>query len=159
MTEQLTRTQIRKNRETVIKYLMEPERQKVTGMLETFSEPECRCCLGHMSHVLGAERGEVEPDRFAVKRVTYDSEFAWAPPMVIQKLALNDDCGTVKDTDFEIIKGAIHATDCVNNFSSLSEINDSTEATPQMIGAYLQTVIEGGAGTPWKSLYNFPEVL
>jgi hypothetical protein len=40
---------------------------------------------------------------------------------------------------------------------SLADLNDSTKATPQEIGEYLESVIEGGANTPWKELTDYPE--
>ena len=137
----MNRAEILKNRQTVIAFLKDPAREKCIGVLEDPSNPNARCCLGHMCAVFGAERKTIEHD------VYYDKEITTAPQIVIKSIGLHDRFGS----------GYKHFT--YNNFiySSLIQMNDSGNLTPQEIGAYLESVIEGGPDTPWKSLNEYLE--
>jgi hypothetical protein len=47
--------------------------------------------------------------------------------------------------------------DLILGESNLAVCNDHTPVTPQDIGHYLQSVIEGGEHTPFRPLSDYPE--
>lgn len=153
-----TRSEIRANRQRWIDFLMAPEREKARGSLEYADFPEQRCCLGHACAVLGAERIA------APGVVEYEGEDAYAPESIVDALGLWDKHGSVRmgteQLSFEPNP---------RGYNSLADINDGYDgsfysfkealfnATPQVIGAYLLTVIEGGPDTPFQPLTDYQE--
>ena len=154
------------NRNKWIKALLYPSAKKTTGVLEQIDyngEVVGRCCLGTGCSALGVKRimGDMqnvgyydgEDDGYSVFKgepmyaESFSQEFA-------DLVGLYDKEGLRGDYDWptsaKISIGNYEAT-------SLSSLNDNTEVTPQEIGAYLQTVIEGGKETPFKPLESYGE--
>lgn len=146
MTE-YTRAQILENRRKWIDYLKLPDTKKSAGRLENPVVPENRCCLGHACHVLIPELRKQSDESFTVY---YDDEMAYAPVSLKQKLGLYDRQGGNLLYDLFSIEPYAEQR-------SLSEFNDYTAITPQEIGAYLETVIEGGPKTPFRPLSEYSE--
>ena len=105
-----------------------------------------RCCLGHGCFVLGIKRTRALSK--ATKSFNYGKrkKAAYAPKEFIAAVGLHNSDGS-----------AINALICIRGetFPSLASANDGTETTPQQIGAYLESVIEGGADTPFRSLNEY----
>lgn len=146
----MKRSEILENRKKVVEYLKQPERKKGIGQLVSNYDQEYRCCLGHMCESLIPETKGQNPDIFDVNTLLtcYQGELHVAPPLLIEKLGLHDKLGSV----IAIGTRNLHAS-----YPSLTQVNDGTHLLPQDIGAYLETVIEGGDDTPWKSLSEYEE--
>lgn len=129
----LTKTEILANRQKFAKGLQEPHRLKATNRLESILNPNKRCCLGHGCEIFGLKRAEWGGE------VHYNGEAGIAPPALVDLLGLIENTGWVKSKS-----------------TSLTEINDETAATPQEIGKMIEEWIEGGDGTPFKSLDQYP---
>jgi hypothetical protein len=142
----LLRHEILANRRKVINFLKQPKRIKATGALDRGNGK--RCCLGHMCYVLRIPRNS----NSNVNNWGYgkNKNFSYAPHETITKLGLFNQSGGVLSQAVIQIKD--YHWQC-----SLADINDSTKATSQEIGEYLESVIEGGINTPWKSLTDYPE--
>lgn len=123
-----TDEQILENRRTWIEYLKRPETKKAKGVLESFDDPDARCCLGHGCFVLGIER-TVDEDGV----VLYDDEYSFAPESFMEMVGLRYENGDFDET-------------------SLAFINDHTDKTPQEIGIMLESMIMGGPGTPFEKI-------
>ena len=130
----MTRSEILANRKTWIAYLKRPDIIKWEGSLShpgngwADDKYNNRCCLGHGCHAL-----DIEFDAYA----GYNSELT-------VKAGLWTPRGSTK-SHAAIKKGV----------PSLQYLNDKTDATPQDIGEYLESVIEGGEDTPFKPLSMF----
>lgn len=144
---EFTRSEILSHRQAWIDYLKRPETKKEKGRLESRTDSEARCCLGHACHIAGAERTVNQE----TATVFYDGVETIAPSQVMKYFGLRASNGFVyHDGDF------IH-TFAEYNFSSLASLNDHTDATPQEIGEYLQTVIEGGPNSPFISIKEYED--
>lgn len=140
-----TRQQVREFREKSVAFLQQPELKKAVDLLDKGNGE--RCCLGHMCVAL-----EVESHQFSEgSRIHYGvlRDVATAPVELVQMVGLNNYNG-------ESIGGSMLGK---WDRLALTSINDKTDATTQEIGAYLETVIEGGSGTPWVALSDIPEEL
>lgn len=136
----MKRAKIKANREKWVAFLQEPERKKATGILAR-GDTEHRCCLGHACQAL-------DPSRVT----------GWAgrqelPPMEIAEML------ALKSEDGGIIQGEQYRLITFENSSSttLAMLNDNTKARPQDIGKMLAGMIEGGTGTPFHPLTDYPE--
>lgn len=140
----LTRKQILENRQKWIDHLLKPETKRYSGWLENPKNPEERCCLGHGCYVLGLERVVLPPTPYST--ITYCGADKLAPKEFVKLVGLKHPGGWVED-DLQIDAGVYH---------SLVIANDSG-TSPQKIGEYLQSVIEGGYNTPFHPLTEYPE--
>jgi hypothetical protein len=145
MTNVLTRDQILENRKKAIAFLKEPARRKAQRWLDLGYGR--RCCLGHMCFALEIEHKQVKVNG----RIGYGHMFEdiSAPQELVDLLGLWDDNGGNKSC-FDV--GKLRGQELPN----LTCMNDDTEMTPQQIGEYLETVIEGGDDVPFKPLDEFP---
>lgn len=137
----ITDQEIYDNRMKWIEYLKRPETKKHSGELEDFDDNESRCCLGHACHIFSPETRYVSGDE-----VKYGSSAKVPDLGICGMLGLHDDCGSVR-SEIPIDTISNH-----NELTALTELNDGTEATPQEIGAYLESVIMGGDDTPFKKI-------
>jgi len=141
--ETLTRQEILDNRRKWIEFLKQPERKKATGFLDTGDGR--RCCLGHGCYVLGVKRRKF-PGGYAYQYRALDGGWRTGSSAVLRDLVGLK----TSDGDFISINGVA---------TCLSGLNDGTDATPQEIGAYLESVIEGGKYSPFRPLTDFPSEL
>lgn len=149
MTSTYSRDEIRANRQKWIDFLKQPSAMKMTGILDLGQER--RCCLGHGCYALQIER---QIDEKGV--ITYDEQVSVAPQSFVNAVGLHDSVGRrAKPHAYKVGRLAMTFEDY--SFDSLVDFNDKTDATPQEIGAYLQSVIEGGLQTPFKPLEEYPE--
>ena len=128
-----------KNRKMWIAGLREPGREKEERRLENPLHPNKRCCLGHGCQIFNYER------TFDRGEVRYCNQESFAPDKLVNDVGLWSCTGcnraenpTMKFREWE--------------FDSLTTLNDETDATPADIADYLELVIEGGPGTPFKPL-------
>lgn len=145
MYDGYTRSQILENRRKWIDYLKLPTTEKAVGLLEDIGNNSARCCLGHACHLLIPETREKVFDS-----VYYDHNRGYAPVSIVKMLGLYDRHGIFAGGEF--IKIGSYQSE-----RSLAAYNDNTKITPQEIGAYLETVIEGGDNTPFQALTEYPE--
>lgn len=141
----MLRAEILANRQKVITFLKQPKRLKTTGKLD--KGDGARCCLGHMCYVLKV------PRTWQGSSYGYGTrnDINYAPLEVINAVGLyyyDGKPGNKQDIKIETLTGG---------WESLAVMNDSTLATPQQIGTYLESVIEGGNNTPWKPLTDYPQ--
>ena len=140
-----TREQIRANRQKWASFLQEPERKKARLVLDDGND--CRCCLGHACFVLGIKRE---------RSITMGTTGVWtygenahdqsAPYEAVDALGLYSSLGESRS------KNIIGDT----SVWSLTGLNDDARWSPQQIGKYLQSVIEGGEDTPFRPLSEYP---
>ena len=134
-----SRAEIKANREKWVAFLQEPERKKATGKLSK-GDTEHRCCLGHACQVLDPE-----------KTTNWVSTMGLPPQEIVDMLGLVSDDGVAYTIDRS--PGKIVNT----SHRSLTTINDGTKMRPQAIGEMLAGMIEGGPGTPFFPLTDYPE--
>ena len=142
----MNRSQILENRKTWIKKLKDPNSKKATERLEDL-RVEGLCCLGHGCVALGLKR-ELLRDNSCVVLYGEEEEDMCAPSTFVKMVGLWNCVGAAVYGDL-VFRGL--------KFHSLADINDSTDATPQEIGRYLESVIEGGDDSPFKPLSEYPE--
>lgn len=145
MTE-YTNEQIMEYRRIWTDFLMEPTTEKGTAVLDRGDGR--RCCLGHACFILGLPvtvRGD--------GKIEYLGDTLYAPKELVAMLGLHDYRGAT------LTAGSLfaHFPDIIvwnggTNDNQLAVLNDDTDATPQMIGAYLKSVIDGGDNTPFRKL-------
>lgn len=142
---ELTRGQVRANRQKWIDFLMKPARRKEIGTLD--AGKGFRCCLGHGCYALDLPRQHVvDPDGNEI--FEYYGQSGVAPEGFVKRVGLYDQEGTTRYYGVWLGEWEV---------SSLIEVNDDTDATPQQIGEYLQSVIDGGEDTPFRPLSEYPE--
>lgn len=141
---ELTRAEVRANREKWARFLMQPGRKKATGVLD--EGDGYRCCLGHGAYCLG------------VPRSRYLSGFEYgdgyddcvAPQELIQLVGLHYSEGNPLESNGMVINGS--------TYGCLTAANDSPDGLrPKQIGEYLLSVIEGGPSTPFIPLSEYKE--
>lgn len=145
-----------KNRRIWIDFLKAPEQTKAFSMLESANGG--RCCLGHACYILG-ERRIVKEDRNGNLGISFGvpSNKTLATDRVMRMLGLRSRSGrwpytmNIHREDGELLVNEVHCDDSAMPYNSLAALNDciNLDATPQEIGAYLETVIEGGTGSPF----------
>lgn len=144
----ITREEVLANRLKWAKYLQSDEAMKQMGYLENGDLPNYRCCLGHACHALGISRTVN-----SVGSVRYGNEHGVAPGELMYLVGLDSSSGLPYGG-----AGCLSYRDREGcSYESLVEINDGSNATPKQIGAYLESVIEGGEGTPFIPLSEYPE--
>lgn len=125
----------------------EPERKKAKRVLSK-SGGEERCCLGHACQCF---LGDPE---FTNNFLDSTPEYEWEGQRSILPKSLVKQLGMWKETGESrrpiVCPGAI-------DIYSLIALNDKTELTPQEIGEYLESAIEGGVDTPFKPLSDYEE--
>lgn len=141
----ITKNEVRANRQAWIDHLLKPDTKKHTGELESHINSKARCCLGHACHALiPDERGTgVYSDTVNYLGESYD-----LPGELVVKIGMYSSYGDSGSCEAFTMPG--HP-----DLRNLTAANDHTSATPQDIGAYLQTVIEGGENTPFKPLSEY----
>lgn len=139
----ITREQVRANRQQWADFLCNPGRKKAQERLD-FGNGE-RCCIGHGCYALDIRRVQIPEGKFGKFGYGLVSERATAPLEFMDMVGLRGSGGHV-------------GAGTIGNWSvtSLIDVNDDTHATPQEIGQYLQTVIEGGEDTPFLPLSDYP---
>ncbi len=139
----MLRQEILSNRQKVISFLKQPDRKKAKKMLDKGLGK--RCCLGHMCYALKIKR-----KKYYTYQLMYvygkENNSAYAPPELVLRVGLYTNQGDSKQ------RAVLGNT----KFNSLLDWNDCSDSTPQEIGNYLESVIEGGPHTPWKSLNDYP---
>jgi hypothetical protein len=140
------RHEILENRKKVVAFLQESDRKKAEGILD--NGDDSRCCLGHMCHVLSVKT----EDRGGT--IFYGDQVAVAPEELREMVGLRDEYGSANTSALYVFGLQVPE---YGTMGSLVDLNDCTSATPQEIGAYLESVIHGGDDTPWKSLSEYPE--
>lgn len=149
-----TREQIRANRLAWALGLQEPERRKLIGHLEDGTDPNTRCCIGHGCQILGITRSEApsnKPD--GIPTIFYENNTTVAPESFMLMVGMHTDCGT----GISFLCGADVEEDEHNHITSLVGLNDRTNSSTQDIGVMMMQWIEGGDGTPFKPLSDYPE--
>lgn len=142
-----TRKKILENRVKWVEFLMKPKRKKTTGLLDAGSG--YRCCLGHGCYILEIEKVENGIGGFDYGKENYHQT---APDEFVEAVGLYNDHGqTLDDSPIKV-----NLKQSMENLITLADINDNTDATPQEIGKYLESVIEGGPHTPFKPLTDYP---
>ena len=137
----MLRSEVLANRQKVITFLKQPKRIKATSALD--KGQGARCCLGHMCYSLG------------IPRKKYPSGFSYAGHAGVAPNGLLVLVGLYSPTGSTWTLGKLVNQSC----HSLAELNDQTTYSPQQIGSYLESVIEGGPNTPWKPLTDYSETL
>lgn len=143
------------NRRKWIEFQKDPKRIKHTGELESMGNPEARCCLGNACAALGLEKTTTYSSMYRRRMVEYGGEAEFAPDEVVGALGLYHNSGTIPDGVMYVdSEGNIFQNEVVDTIScdSLVSANDETSATHYQIGAYLESVIEGGPNTPFRPL-------
>jgi len=138
------REDVLRDRKAIIAQLMNSASLKHTGGLESQSDPNARCCLGHMCHALVPETRYTD----GYDKVRYiDRAVVYAPATIVNRLGLFSDDG-VSDPATEGQRPL-----------RLAMLNDDTDATPQDIGQILQSNLDGESTTDryWKPLSKYPE--
>lgn len=158
-----TRSQILANRQKAIEYLCKPSRRKATGVLDRGDGN--RCCLGHMSFALKIQRGYGYGYGYSSAKFVYGEhgEPFEAPRELMEMIGLFDSCGAPEDASeqsliaFNQFFNPKYRVEHDNCAESLAMVNDQFRVSPQRIGQYLLSVIEGGDTTPWRALSEYPE--
>ena len=132
----MKRHEILENRKKWIKFLQDPKRRKTTERLD--KGKGYRCLLGHGCYILGVERSRIDN----LWAYGLRKNFVFAPSEFISLVGLSNQSGIFNTDDGE---------------STLTILNDETDMTPQEMGDYLESVIEGGDNTPFKPLTDYEE--
>lgn len=143
-----TKSEILANRRAWINFLKRPDTIKGKQLLESTSNNEARCCLGHACHVLIPETRNTNGGRVVYGNIT---DWAYAPPLLVDKLGLYKANGEIPNGS-QALANVTGAT-----WNSLADYNDNTSITPQQIGEYLETVIEGGFNTPFEHISRYED--
>jgi len=135
----MKRHEILKNRKKWIKFLQNPKRKKAKEYLD-IGKGE-RCCIGHGCYVLSLKKTK-NGDGWDYE----GSEGQTAPEEFQYKVGLKNSVG-----------GIVGSFILDTYTTTLTGLNDSTDTTPQEIGDYLESVIEGGYDTPFIPLTDYEE--
>jgi len=105
-----------------LKQLRSDGAEKYTGALESFHEPNARCCLGHACHALIPEDKSICGDI-----VYYGPEATLLPPYVSSFLKITDSGTFEKAVSLEKLKEIVpELVIDVSVFLSLADVNDKT---------------------------------
>lgn len=138
----MKRSEILKNRQTWINRLLDPKSKKGIHKLKN---GDSFCCLGHGCDVLLGDSGVWDlTDTFII----HDHEYKDLPPDIFCNMVgmWDDQGGSYSSNNLEGYR-----------FDNLVDVNDVTNASPQEIGEYLKSVINGGYHTPFKPLNMYEE--
>lgn len=140
----LTANEVLANRRTWVEFLKTPGILKARGILNEANES--RCCLGHGCYALNIKRHQSSMGHWLYGR---EGNGGYAPTELMDAVGLyNSHAGTHDGT-------VIASTEEDGTIRSLSNWNDNTNIEPAEIGAYLESVIEGGPSTPFKPLSEY----
>ena len=126
----MKKSEILENRKKWIEKLLDPASLKHKNCLQHPTKSDKCCCLGWACVALGVE---------------FDKTGSYLPEEQRKMLGMwgqiggSCDCSYLGEWEYD----------------NLSAVNDKTDATPQDIGRYLESVIEGGEHTPFIPLSNF----
>ena len=148
---QLTRQQIKANRLHWAHFLQHPARKKATGVLER-RQDRSRCCLGHACAAFDFERKEINGVVYFRGGDTDNSSSALATPELVHHLGMVSERGDFIDTTSYEMGGD-------KEVYTLVGLNDTTSCSPQEIGMWLEDCVEGGPGTPFIHLDQYPEAV
>ena len=109
-----TQKQINEYRAKWLAQLRSPEAKQWTGELESYDEPNKRCCLGHACHVLETERSVSLYNREVFYGSERDMDSSTLPYSVAEKLNIMNSGA--------MINAYVHGNDV---YSGLTIINDS----------------------------------
>lgn len=126
-------------------YLQQPEARHWRNSLESIREGNARCCLGHACHVLGVPRRVVLNGDW--KSVYYAEQHGYAPKVTQRLLGLCTEDARVFGNLPEFM-----VTECGYACTTFAHLNDVKRWTPQKIGELLETMVDGGPGTPYFPL-------
>ena len=131
-----------------------------------------RCCLGHMCDALGVPHmkidgrhcyGNINIDVIKSGRLSssfpdvyeeVDFSFSIAPKSLIKDVGLYYPNGETKNSEPLALSNV--KSDVYDDYESLADANDSADyTTPLFMAKYLESVIEGGPGTPWRPLTSY----
>ena len=143
----MLRDQIRENRLKFAKGLQEPHREKQIEKLENYNLPNQRCCLGHGCDIFNIKKRKENNSVYFGK----DDNYAIAP------LELVDLLGLTNSTGGSYIGSSLKNIESHSDIKSLTSLNDNTDITTNEIGKSMEDWIEGGEGTPFKPLSDYPE--
>ena len=125
---QYTQEQIDENRRKWFGVLRDPESKKAVNKLESYTDKNARCCLGHACHALGIERKVM---KFANGIIVYENKSDTLPFSVCNMLNIQN-TGKFKK---EVLVGD-------EPYWSLSRINDNTDLTPQEMADVIEDQFE-----------------
>ena len=129
-----------------IEFLMKPSRRKAKRKLDAGDGN--RCCLGHGCYILNIDK-EISA---GTGNFLYEGHDECAPYSFVAMVGLWDDLGSSGDgNNMNVFKD----NNPHNMADTLASINDDTSASPQRIGKYLLSVVEGGKNTPFKPLSDY----
>lgn len=147
MKVKYTRSQILDARKKWAEFLMKAGRKKAINLLDTGDGN--RCCLGHGAYLFKLPKVMDSLGNFCYGD---EIEMSEAPKELIDILGLWDQIGSTDSGEtIKIFKNEKYW------YWNLAELNDNTPASPQRIGKYIMTVLEGGRDTPFRPLYEYPE--
>ena len=109
-----TQEQIDEYRAKWLAQLRSPEAEQWTGELESYHEPNKRCCLGHACHVLETKRSQVNSLHEVIYGSGNDANSSALPHSVAEKLNITP--------DGELFNCYVHGNDV---YGALTIINDS----------------------------------
>jgi hypothetical protein len=140
-----TKQEIIENRIKWAKYLIEKRLYKIEGRLQDNLK---RCCLGHGCKVLNIEETGLDE---------YDFSISLAPESFIDKVGLNEANGVFDKTLFFNTKTRVVQTTPTANtvkIDSLTDLNDSTDATPKEIGLFILSKVKTDKNSPFVNSWN-----
>jgi hypothetical protein len=163
----MRRDKVLEARKKWIARLLNPDSKKAKTALTRVlpSGEKCSCCLGHAVEALKDKDCEIEtlplnPKAGVGFRLVYDGYGSFLPTRFELMLGLYDEEGIFSDNkchyqEFKKMFPNLEIQGATDSFNTLALINDKTNITPQMMGKYLESVIEGGPGTPFFALTDY----
>lgn len=143
----MLREQIKENRLKFAKGLQESHREKTVEKLENYNLPNQRCCLGHGCDIFNIKKRKENNSVYFGKGDNY----------AIAPLELVDLLGLTNSTGSGYMDSSLKNVELHNDIKSLTGLNDDTNITTHEIGKLMENWIEGGEGTPFKPLSDYPE--
>ena len=122
-----TKTQITENRQKWLAVLRDPESKKTRGVLESCTDPDARCCLGHACHALGITKTMPLFPGY----ILYHSESQYLPMHARRALMVSRN-------------GSFKKSIIIDNkeLSNIAQVNDMTDLTPQEIADVIEDQFE-----------------
>lgn len=155
----MKRSEILNNRRKWINILKDNKTQKLRGRLDAGNGR--RCCLGHGCYILDIEKEVTLNALFREKyTVAYGASIAMetAPEEFVEAVGLWDCSGApFNDAQIEWWNGQLFNDLTAVNDEYLNADGEAIDISPQEIGGYLESVIEGGVNTPFRPLSEFEE--
>lgn len=163
----MKRDRVLKARQKWVKRLLDPDSKKAKTALTRVlpSGEKCSCCLGHAVEALKDKDCSIDtlplnPKAGVAFRLIYDGCGSYLPTKFQYMLGLYDEEGSFRDgkchyQEFKKMFPNLEIQSPTDSFDTLALINDKTNITPQMMGKYLESVIEGGPETPFFALTDY----